>query len=173
MMGSMAYPKTMQYDFRDRYIQFKGSESIIKIVQAILNEEEEPTRNKHHYWSFGLDKNKTLWSAELISLGVENISELPGRKIFRFASMKDVSYVVVVQYDPTRKHVPKTEEILLTENLITAGFALGIELLDNIIFNGKRHFSFAEAVPFPNDPEFWRVRGGVFKLPGSFEVNDD
>ena len=146
-------------DFRDEFIKYDGPKSIVRIIRAILKEEKEISRKKPHFWVVGLDEYKVIWFTELLTLGQQDVYKVKGRRVFRFAALKDVPYLIVVQYDPERRIAPTRQEIRFTEKLITAGFATDSRLLDHLILNNRRTFSFQKVAPFPDDEDFWEVSG--------------
>ncbi len=100
--------------------------------------------NKEVFVSFCLDAKQRIFSREIVSIGLLNISLVHPREIFRKAIIKNCVAVVVAHNHPSGSCEPSKEDVHITECLVRAGHILCIHLLDHIVCAKHGYFSFAE-----------------------------
>jgi len=115
-----------------------------KILQAILDSENEIDRDKEHFWSIGLGTNKVIKYLELVSLGNLNCSIVHPREVFRMAIMKGVDSLILAHNHPSGEINPSKEDIRITTNLVKTGDIIGIKVIDHIIIADSMFYSFKE-----------------------------
>lgn len=117
-----------------------SSDSVAKVMQAILNAEDKVDQKKEHLWVIGLNRHKIIEYIELVSIGSLSSSIVHPRETFRFAIMKAVDSILLVHNHPGGNPQPSAEDIAVTNRLKAAGEIIGIEVLDHIIIT-KDKFS--------------------------------
>ena len=115
-----------------------------KILQSILDGENEIDRDKEHFWVIGLSTNKVIKYLELVSLGNLNCSIVHPREVFRMAITKGVDTLIVAHNHPSGEINPSREDIRIMKNLIEAGKIIGIAVVDHIIIADSMFYSFRE-----------------------------
>ena len=119
---------------------------------AMLMKEIMTSRNdadREHVWSIGLNAqnpNLTLYVDQL-SVGSLNktISHpLDPRRVFHTALQRGAASIIICQNRLSDDFRPSQEDIFLTNRLSRGGGILYISVLDHVIFNDTRIFSFRE-----------------------------
>ena len=119
----------------DKQTKIKSPVTIVKIMQNILAHECEIDRDKEHFWTIGLNTNKSIKYIELVSLGSLNSAIVHPREVFRNAISQAVSTIIVCHNHPSGEMDASTEDIKTTERLAEAGKIIGILLLDHIVIS--------------------------------------
>jgi len=123
------------------------AEGAAAVCRALLNMEDETSREREHYWIIGLNaKNEALY-VELCSLGTLTNAAIHPRETFRIAVLKGAASIIAVHNHPSGDVAPSREDIAITDRLTQAGELLGIKLLDHVIINNtaqrlmEKHYS--------------------------------
>ncbi len=87
--------------------------------------------------------NKVIGDA-VISEGVLNASVVTPREVFQSALLANAAAVILVHNHPSGNLEPSREDIQLTKQMVEAGKAMSIPVLDHIIIAGDGHTSFAD-----------------------------
>jgi len=80
----------------------------------------------------------------VVSIGLIDRSPVHPREVFADALSDRASAVIVAHNHPSGSLEPSPSDINITAQLKSAGAIVGIELLDHIIFNRTKYFSFLE-----------------------------
>ncbi len=80
----------------------------------------------------------------VVSIGLIDRSPVHPREVFDDALSDRASAVIVAHNHPSGSLEPSPSDINITAQLKSAGAIVGIELLDHIIFNRTKYFSFLE-----------------------------
>ncbi|MDP1615094.1 MAG: JAB domain-containing protein [Methylococcales bacterium] len=103
------------------------------VCRALLNMEDEASREREHYWIIGLNaKNEALY-VELCSLGTLTSAQIHPRETYRIAVLKGAASIIAVHNHPSGDVTPSGDDKAITERLQQAGDILGIKLLDHVI----------------------------------------
>jgi DNA repair protein RadC len=121
-----------------------NSIKVKKILQTILNLDNDVDRDKEHFWSIGLNSNNSIVFIELVTLGILNSSIVHPREVFRFAILKSVAAIIVCHNHPSGNFLPSTQDKEITEKLISSGKILDIPVLDHVIITSDNHLSFRD-----------------------------
>lgn len=92
-----------------------------------------------------LDQKNRLTDDVQISSGTVDMALISPREIFIGALKAHAVKIILAHNHPSGDPSPSREDIVLTENVVSAGRVLGIALLDHIIIGDKDFFSFANA----------------------------
>jgi DNA repair protein RadC len=92
-----------------------------------------------------LDGRHRLIVAEEISVGTLTASLVHPREVFRDAIRSSAAALVLVHNHPSGDPSPSAEDRAVTERLRSAGFLLGIRVVDHVIVTESSYFSFREA----------------------------
>jgi DNA repair protein RadC len=97
----------------------------------------------------------------LVTRGILDASLIHPREVFRAAIVESAAGVVLVHNHPSGDPTPSQEDRAVTRQLVSAGAAVGIPVLDHVIVGEGRYVSLAEAggihVSLPSPPS---LRGG-------------
>lgn len=91
-----------------------------------------------------LDSRHRLIKAKTVTVGTLNLALVHPREVFREAIVEDAAGVVLVHNHPGGDPSPSEEDARLTRQLVGAGEALGIPILDHLIIASGGYFSFAD-----------------------------
>ena len=86
-----------------------------------------------------------LVGTKVVTVGTLNLALVHPRDVFREAIAMDAAGVVVVHNHPGGDPAPSEEDVALTRQLVRAGEAVGIPVLDHIILGARTYFSFADS----------------------------
>ena len=65
--------------------------------------------------------------------------------VFRLAIRQNASGVILIHNHPSGEPTPSSEDIRLTERLISAGEIVGVPVLDHVVIGAEGYFSFLDA----------------------------
>lgn len=122
-----------------------------RLLQSILQTEEEIDREKEHFWVIGLNTKNVVKYVELVSLGNLNTSIVHPREVFRLAIMKGVNSIIVGHNHPSGDIEPSQDDIAITSRLAEGGKILGIKVLDHVIVTENNFYSMRQAGRMPAD----------------------
>jgi DNA repair protein RadC len=92
----------------------------------------------------------------LVTRGILDASLIHPREVFRAAIVESAAGVILVHNHPSGDPTPSPEDRAVTRQLVSAGAAVGIPVLDHVIVGEGRYVSLAEAgalnVSFPSTP---------------------
>lgn len=117
---------------------------VSKILQAILLNENETSRDQEHFWVIGLNHKNVIQYVDLVSLGTVSETILHPREVYRLAVHKGVSSVIVAHNHPSGELTPSAEDKAASNRLKEAGKIIGIALLDALIISQDDYISFKE-----------------------------
>jgi len=92
-----------------------------------------------------LSTSHRLLKTKVVTVGTLNLALVHPRDVFREAIVMDAAGVVVLHNHPGGDPAPSEEDVALTRQLVRAGEAVGIPVLDHIILGADRYFSFADS----------------------------
>jgi DNA repair protein RadC len=101
-------------------------------------------KKQEHFLTITLDGSRRVIDVHLTFIGTLNYAPLHPREVFAVACTDRAASIIVAHNHPSGSLTPSDEDKLVTKQLREAGFMMGIELLDHIIFSkGNGFFSFA------------------------------
>jgi DNA repair protein RadC len=97
---------------------------------------------KEVFWALMLDsKNRLMGEPQKISEGTLNSSLVHPRELFKKAVQHSCAAIILAHNHPSGDPSPSSEDIKVTKQLIQAGQAMGIKVLDHIIIGHRKHTS--------------------------------
>ncbi len=118
--------------------------SVYKIINELLQGEDELDRDKEHLWAIGLNSQHQVKYIDLVHLGTINSCTCGPMEIYRRACIKGVVSMIVAHNHPSGNPEPSFEDSTMTKKLKEAGDVLGIKLLDHVIVGQGRYHSFSD-----------------------------
>jgi DNA repair protein RadC len=82
---------------------------------------------------FTLNTKNHIIDRHLVTLGTLNASLVHAREVYRRAVMDSAAAIIIAHNHPSGDPTPSGEDISLTRQLVAAGKALGISVLDHVI----------------------------------------
>ena len=129
----------LKTECRDKITKAKD---IAKIMQALLQVENEIDRDKEHFWSIGLKTNNMIKYIELVTLGLLDQTIIAPRELFRMAISQGVKHIIIVHNHPSGELTPSNHDARITKELKDAGKIIDIPILDHVIITQDSYFSF-------------------------------
>ena len=91
-----------------------------------------------------LDTKKCLISYKILFVGTIDSTTIHPREVFNEALKVHASSIIVMHNHPSGDLSPSKNDKIVTNHLIESGKIIGIPLIDHIITNGERYFSFSD-----------------------------
>jgi DNA repair protein RadC len=101
-------------------------------------------RRQEHFLSVTINGANEVLNVRVVSVGLVDRSLVHPREVFADVMSDRASGIIVAHNHPEGSLEPSQADIQVTQQLKQAGEALGIQLLDHIIFNRTGYFSFQE-----------------------------
>lgn len=114
---------------------------VVKITDELLNMEDEISRQREHFYVFGLNTKGRVLYVELCSLGTLSSTLIHPREVFRIAILKGCCSIITAHNHPSGNPEPSGEDKVMTARLNEAGEILGINVLDHIIIGREECYS--------------------------------
>jgi len=92
-----------------------------------------------------LDSAHRIIKTKLLTAGTLNAALVHPREVYREAVVEGAAGLILVHNHPSGDPSPSEEDIKLTRQMVRAGEALGIPVVDHVIIGDGRHFSFADS----------------------------
>lgn len=114
-------------------------------MQKILRRETETISNPQLAWGISLDMQGSILSIELISRqGLDEHTFLPAQ-ILNVPIQKQAAGFVLIHNHAAGQLEPTESDKAITARLIHCGSILQMPLLDHLIIDGDKHYSFRDA----------------------------
>ncbi len=91
-----------------------------------------------------VDNKKRLINYKIMYKGTSNASLASPKEIFNYAVRENAEGIIIMHNHPSGIIIPSKADIELTNNLITSGKMIGIQIVDHLITNGSEYYSFFE-----------------------------
>lgn len=121
-----------------REIKVREASDLHPLLQPYALEKQE------HFIVVSLNGAHEIMDIRVVSKGTVNRTIVHPRDVFAVAVKAGASTVVVAHNHPSGTREPSIEDYQLTERLIMAGKALGIQLVDHLVITKTGFFSFRE-----------------------------
>lgn len=102
-------------------------------------------RRQEHFLCASVNGANEILNIRVVSIGLIDRTPVHPREVFADALADRASGIIVAHNHPAGSLEPSDSDVAATAQLKAAGVVLGITLLDHIIFNRSRYFSFLEA----------------------------
>ena len=86
-------------------------EDVAKIIQAILETENDISQEQEHFWVIGLNIKNVIQYIDLVSLGTVSMTITHPREIFRLAILKGCYSIICCHNHPSQELTPSEEDI--------------------------------------------------------------
>ncbi len=113
-------------------------------MKQILLRENKLNRAKEHIWCVGLDQKSVILYIELLGMGNKTVVPVKVQDVLRMAIYKNASKLIIVHNHPSGNLQPSDEDIDFTEAVKHGGNFTEIKLIDHLIINEKKYFSFKD-----------------------------
>jgi len=99
------------------------------------------SKPQEHFVCFSLDGGQRLIAQRVITIGILDTALAHPREVFADALADRAATIVVVHNHPSGNPKPSSQDIGLTQQLVSAGQVLGVPLRDHIIVTKTDYFS--------------------------------
>jgi len=102
-------------------------------------------RKQEHFLCASINGANEILNIRVVSIGLLDRTPVHPREVFADALSDRAAAIIVAHNHPSGGLEPSPADIEATNQLKAAGLAIGIALLDHIIFNRTGYYSFLEA----------------------------
>jgi len=102
-------------------------------------------RKQEHFLCATINGANEILNIRVVSIGLIDRTPVHPREVFDDAIADRASGIIVAHNHPSGSLEPSVFDLEVTKQLKAAGTVMGIALLDHIIFNRSKYFSFLEA----------------------------
>jgi len=92
-----------------------------------------------------LDTAHHLIKEQTVTVGTLNLALVHPRDVFKVAIVEDAAGIVLLHNHPSGDPAPSEDDVKLTRQMVRAGEAVGIPVLDHLVLGTDRYFSFADS----------------------------
>ena len=96
--------------------------------------------DQEHLRTVLLDTNNRVMAIPTISIGVVNSAALCVENVFKEATRRNATAMIVVHNRHSGDPTPSPDDILVTQQIAEAGIRVGCDVLDHLIIIGHRHY---------------------------------
>lgn len=129
---------------KSQKVKVSSSQDIYPVMKQILLRENKLNRAKEHIWCVGLDQKSVILYIELLGMGNKTVVPVKVQDVLRMAIYKNASKLIIVHNHPSGNLQPSDEDIDFTEAVKHGGNFTEIKLIDHLIINEKKYFSFKD-----------------------------
>lgn len=110
-------------------------------------------RPVEHFGIVLLDVKLRVLRTSLLSSGTVDTAVIQPRDVFREAALGGAAALVLFHNHPSGDPKPSDDDVRLTARMVSAGFLMGIHVMDHVILSDVRYYSFKEerTLPFGSD----------------------
>lgn len=112
---------------------------VFKLMQAEMSGFEQ-----EHVRVLLLDMKNRVIKGEELYIGTINYCEIRHAEVMRLAVRENAPLIIIVHNHPSGDPTPSSDDVRMTEELVSAGQILGIELVDHIIIGRTGFVSLKE-----------------------------
>lgn len=116
-----------------------SSSAMFELMSPILSDERV-----EHFYVILLNRRRQLLDTVEVSMGGITGTVVDARSVFKPALQRNATDIILCHNHPSGNNRASNEDIKLTKQLIIAGNALNIQIVDHIIIADKQYFSFAD-----------------------------
>lgn len=95
--------------------------------------------DREHFFVIMLNTKNKMIGVSTVSVGSLASTPVHPREIFKVAILANAAQIVLAHNHPSGETEPSRQDIKITEQMIYAGKALGIPVIDHIIFGDGYH----------------------------------
>ena len=123
-----------------RPVQVRNARQAHKYLRDIGNSQKEQLRGLY------LNSQYRVMHDELLSVGSLTANIIHPREVFQPAVEYGAVAVILAHNHPSGRLEPSLADIQITEQLVSAGEILGLELLDHLVITAKGYISIMECI---------------------------
>lgn len=97
---------------------------------------------KEHFLAITLNGGHDIIKIHVVSVGTLNQTLIHPREVFREAIQENAAAIIFCHNHPSGNVEPSEEDIAATKNLVAVSKILGIPVLDHIIIEKEKYYSF-------------------------------
>ncbi len=99
---------------------------------------------QEHFIVLSIDSGRRLINKRVVFIGTVDTVIAHPREVYAGAVADLATGIIVAHNHPSGDPTPSKQDIATTQQLITAGQILGVNLIDHVIVAGRRCYSFRE-----------------------------
>ena len=96
-----------------------------------------------------LNNRNRYITSRVMTIGTHDESLVSVKDVFSYALKVEAVNIVLIHNHPSGDVTPSNEDMNVTNNMVSAGKIIGIDVLDHIIIGDKTYLSFRECDIFP------------------------
>lgn len=125
---------------RSRYLRapIRRPEDIVPFVKNFA------VSQKEHFLVVTLNGGHEIIQIHVTSVGTLNRSLIHPREVFNEAIRENAAAIILCHNHPSGNVEPSEDDLVATKMLVEASLIVGIEILDHVIVDRERYFSFLE-----------------------------
>lgn len=127
------------HEQKDERIKIHSAKSIFESIEKI-----DVDYDQENFLVFFLNTKNRLLNCEILFKGSVDACIVDPKIIFKKALLNKAVRIIVAHNHPSNELTPSEEDLQIFEKLKQGGDLLGIDVLDNIIFNPKEYYSTLE-----------------------------
>ncbi len=126
------------FEFNKRHSLSRKTSSKISCAEDVFNLYSDRLRDEkqEHFIVLLLDTKNKIIGDEVISKGTLDSSIIHPREVFKPAIKNSASKIILIHNHPSGDPMPSQEDRRLTESLLEASRALGIQIMDHVVVGG-------------------------------------
>jgi DNA repair protein RadC len=133
-------------ELQKRINQSKHPTTKITCAKDVFNifHERLKDEKQEHFFVLMLDTKNNIIGEQLISKGILDASIVHPREVFKPAIKNSSSKIILVHNHPSGDPQPSSEDLEITEKLMSAGNDIGINIIDHVIISKEQFWNWAE-----------------------------
>jgi DNA repair protein RadC len=125
---------------RRKPVRIKSAADASEFLRGVLKDNA-----REHFMALFLDGAHQAISYATVSTGTANSAHVHARELFQPAILCGSIYIIVAHNHPSGTLNPSEEDRQITRMLVSAGWLLGIPVVDHLILSDTDFFSFYDA----------------------------
>ena len=101
-------------------------------------------KQQEYFYCLYLNNKNEVLERKLLFMGTVNKSLVHPREVFKYAYLSSASGIICIHNHPSGVLLPSKKDIEFTNDLVKLGDFHGIYILDHLIVNENKYFSFVE-----------------------------
>lgn len=122
----------------------RDSEPLTSMAEILARLSDMRGRQQEYLACLSLDGGQRLISQRLITVGTLDSVAIHPREIFAEAIVERAASIIVAHNHPSGQALPSAHDVVITQQLISAGHLLGIKLYDHIIVTKHDYYSYRQ-----------------------------
>ena len=119
--------------------KIKTSKDVYNLMRYDLS-----LKQQEYFYCLYLNNKNEVLERKLLFMGTVNKSLVHPREVFKYAYLSSASGIICIHNHPSGVLLPSPKDIEFTNDLISIGNFHGIYILDHLIVNEHKYYSFVE-----------------------------